>query len=100
MTLGFGSAHDASVAESAAARLPSDATVERAGSVVTIRTRGGAELVPQMVQDLAAADAPVRRVEVAGPTLDDVFLDLTGRSLRESHEVTEVATTISEGAAA
>ena len=29
--------------------------------------------------------APVRRVEVASPTLDDVFLELTGRSLRETH---------------
>ena len=97
VTLGFGSAHDATVAESAATRLPGDATVERAGAVVTIRTRGGAEMVPQMVQDLAAADAPVRRIEVAGPTLDDVFLDLTGRSLRESNDTTDDNT---EGAAA
>jgi ABC-2 type transport system ATP-binding protein len=95
VTLGFGSAHDATVAESAADRLPGDASIERAGCVVTIRTRGGAEMVPQMVQDLAAADAPVRRIEVAGPTLDDVFLDLTGRSLRESNDTTDT-----EGAAA
>ncbi len=101
VTLGFGSAHDASVAESAVSQLPSDATVERAGAVVTIRTRGGAEMVPQMVQDLAAADAPVRRVEVAGPTLDDVFLDLTGRSLRESNDTTDDTDThTGEGAAA
>ena len=29
---------------------------------------------------------PSSRIEVVGPTLDDVFLDLTGRSLRESNE--------------
>jgi ABC-2 type transport system ATP-binding protein len=101
VTLGFGTAHDAKMAESAVDWLPTHATVERAGSVVTIRTRGGAEMVPQMVQDLAAADAPVRRVEVAGPTLDDVFLDLTGRSLRESNNTTdETDAHTSEGAAA
>ena len=101
VTLGFGTAHDATMAESAVDWLPTDATVERLGSVVTIRTRGGAEMVPQMVQDLAAADAPVRRVEVAGPTLDDVFLDLTGRSLRESNNTTdETDAHTSEGAAA
>ena len=36
--------------------------------------------------DLAVAGAPVRRVEVASATLDDVFLELTGRSLRETNE--------------
>ena len=97
VTLGFGTAQDATLAEGAVDWLPTDATVERVGNVVTIRTRGGAEMVPQMVQDLEAADAPVRRVEVAGPTLDDVFLDLTGRSLRESNNTTDETI---EGAAA
>ena len=68
------------------------------GAVVTIRTRGGAEMAPGMVQDLAGVGTPVRRIEVVGPTLDDVFLDLTGRSLRESNETNEDTTT--EGAAA
>ena len=39
---------------------------------------------------------PARRVEVVGATLDDVFLSLTGRSLRESTHTT----TDTEGAAA
>ena len=42
-----------------------------------------------LVTDLAGAGAPVRRIEVVGPTLDDVFLDLTGRSLRESNDTTD-----------
>lgn len=46
--------------------------------------------------DLAASGIPARRVEVVGATLDDVFLQLTGRSLRESNETT----TTTEGAAA
>jgi ABC-2 type transport system ATP-binding protein len=36
-------------------------------------------------------------MEVVGPTLDDVFLDLTGRSLRESNETTEPSPEINEG---
>jgi ABC-2 type transport system ATP-binding protein len=57
------------------------------------------------VQDLAGLGAPVQRMEVVGPTLDDVFLDLTGRSLRESNETTDptdesTQSTETEGAAA
>ena len=66
--------------------------------MVSIRTHGGTEMAPGMVQDLAGVGIPVRRIEVVGPTLDDVFLDLTGRSLRESNETSEDTTT--EGAAA
>ncbi len=87
--LGFETAEDAAAAEQAAVRATGEASVERGGTTVTIRTRGGAELAPRLVHDLAAVGAPVRRIEVARPTLDDVFLDLTGRSLRESNEITE-----------
>ncbi len=97
--LGFETGDNAGLAaERVAAGLSSEASVQRAGSVVSIRTRGGAEMAPEMVQDLAGFGVPVRRIEVVGPTLDDVFLDLTGRSLRESNEINEDTTT--EGAAA
>jgi ABC-2 type transport system ATP-binding protein len=36
-----------------------------------------------MLEDLRSAGVPAASVEVARPTLDDVFLQLTGRSLRE-----------------
>jgi len=99
--LGFETADEAAVAEQAATRAAGGASIERAGTVVTIRTRGGAELAPRLVHDLAAAGTPVRRIEVAGPTLDDVFLDLTGRSLRESNEISgDIAEDTTEGAAA
>ena len=41
-------------------------------------------MVGELLADLAADGVPPTRVEVARPTLDDVFLDLTGRSLRET----------------
>ncbi len=53
-----------------------------------VRVAHGRDLAPGLVTDLATAGAAVRRLEVVGPTLDDVFLDLTGRSLRESNETT------------
>jgi ABC-2 type transport system ATP-binding protein len=95
--LGFeAEGHARLAAERAAARLSAQASIERAGSVVTIRTPGGADLAPHLVQDLGGAGAPVRRIEVVGPTLDDVFLHLTGRSLRETNETNETDETTGE----
>jgi ABC-2 type transport system ATP-binding protein len=45
--------------------------------------RGGAALV-SLVRELDAADIAVAGIESRRPSLDDVFLNLTGRSLRES----------------
>ena len=79
-------------------RQPSDAFVAAAraeqidgasvtvdGNDVSIRVAHGRDLAPELVTDLAWAGTPAVRIEVVGPTLDDVFLDLTGRSLRESN---------------
>ena len=85
VTFGFADeGHAVAAAERAVRRSP-DATVEHDGSLVRVRVAGGSELAPLLVQDLAEAGAPVTRLEVVGPTLDHVFLDLTGRSLREAH---------------
>jgi len=53
---------------------------------VSVRVAHGRDLAPELVTDLAWEGTTVTRIEVVGPTLDDVFLDLTGRSLRESNE--------------
>ena len=54
-----------------------------------------------MTASTPAHGTPAIRMEVHTPTLDDVFLDLTGRSLRESAQsTTESTTTQTEGAAA
>jgi ABC-2 type transport system ATP-binding protein len=72
--------------------------VSVSGRDLSVRVAHGRDLAPGLVADLAAAGTPVTRMEVVGPTLDDVFLDLTGRSLRESAETTD--NTVTEGAAA
>jgi ABC-2 type transport system ATP-binding protein len=51
---------------------------------VSLRVANGAWLMPWLLRALDAADIEVRSAEVRRPTLDDVFLALTGRSLRES----------------
>ncbi|WP_121254634.1 ATP-binding cassette domain-containing protein [Nocardioides ferulae] len=87
--LGFATAEDAAEAARRASRL-AGADVEVRGAAAThevsLRVAHGRELAPGLVADLAAYGTPAQRIEVVGPTLDDVFLHLTGRSLRESNE--------------
>ena len=85
------------------AAAPDDVTtlaesIERAGAAsdlaidattVTARLRDGAALLPGLLVDLHARGVVVRSAEVARPTLDDVFLALTGRSLREGPDSTD-----------
>jgi ABC-2 type transport system ATP-binding protein len=88
VALELGSAEDAAAAaERATAGVP-DAVVERSGHTVRVRAPHGSEHAPRLVADLATAAVPVLRMEVASATLDDVFLHLTGRSLRESNDTT------------
>ena len=48
--------------------------------------------VPGLLRDLEAAGVSLDSIEVARPTLDDVFLTLTGRSLRDAEAATEQPT--------
>jgi ABC-2 type transport system ATP-binding protein len=58
---------------------------QRSGDEVRleVRARQGNRLLPGLLQELSAARIQVRAAESGQPTLDDVFLSLTGRSLRE-----------------
>jgi len=60
------------------------------GKELKIRTEGGPRQAPGMLEDLRSAGVPAASVEVARPTLDDVFLRLTGKSLREGARVDEL----------
>jgi ABC-2 type transport system ATP-binding protein len=83
--LGFGSAADAGRAVARVERVPdSRVDVDVDGTTVDLRVKDGSTFVGEVLADLAADGVPPTRVEVARPTLDDVFLDLTGRSLREA----------------
>jgi ABC-2 type transport system ATP-binding protein len=44
-------------------------------------------MLPWLLRELDHVGVDVRAADVRVPTLDDVFLSLTGRSLREESEV-------------
>ena len=52
-----------------------------------LRLTQGSRLAPGLLKQMYDAGAPAQSVELKPPTLDDVFLELTGRSLREGAEV-------------
>jgi len=52
----------------------------RAEDALRIEVADGAEFVPRMIRTLSL---PVRTVTIRRPSLDDVFLKLTGRAIRE-----------------
>ncbi|MGN6780821.1 MAG: ATP-binding cassette domain-containing protein, partial [Marmoricola sp.] len=72
--------------------------VEIAGHHVRARVPRAGRAIPGLLRDLDRAGIPLASIEVLRPTLDDVFLTLTGRSLRDADAATEEPTT--EGAMA
>jgi ABC-2 type transport system ATP-binding protein len=60
--------------------------VEVSRAQVSGRVRRAGRAVPALLRDLESAGVTLESVEVHRPTLDDVFLTLTGRSLRDAEE--------------
>ncbi|MEE4024350.1 ATP-binding cassette domain-containing protein [Gordonia sp. PKS22-38] len=60
--------------------------VETDGRHVRGRVRRAGREVPGLLRDLDAAGVSLDSIEVIRPTLDDVFLTLTGRSLRDAQD--------------
>ncbi|MFB9675452.1 ATP-binding cassette domain-containing protein [Streptosporangium vulgare] len=83
VTLTFGGERDARRAVTESLGVVAGARVERTGARVVIEVAGGVQLAPKLLRGLDDAGIEVTGVEVTRPTLDDVFLSLTGRSLRE-----------------
>ena len=65
-------------------RVEAGSAASTAAGTVEIRTADGPGATPGLLRAADAAGIEVSRVDVARPTLDDVFLGLTGRSLRET----------------
>jgi ABC-2 type transport system ATP-binding protein len=93
VTLAFDSATDAAAA---AARIGGSVD----GSIVTLTAPGGDRALPRWIRELGDAGLDVVAATHRQPTLDDVFLALTGRSLREEAAAPEPAAPESEPAAA
>lgn len=77
-------AADAAVAAEVAANLPEAREVTRDGARVGVTVKGGEAVLPEFIRALDLRGAKVLAANVRRPTLDDVFLGLTGRSLREN----------------
>ena len=97
--VGFSSPADAARAAARLERVP-DGRVEVDDVSVDLRVRDGSAMVGELLADLGADGVRPSRVEVARPTLDDVFLDLTGRSLREAQSTPSDATPLESEVAA
>ncbi len=86
LTLGFGSPDDAARAVAVVQTL-TDREVRREDEAsLGVTAPDGAALLPAAVRALDAAGIAVRTATGVPPTLDDVFLALTGRTLREAGE--------------
>jgi len=53
------------------------------GTVVSMRVPSAGTVLPELLRSLDTAGVALAAIEVRRPTLDDVFLTMTGRSLRE-----------------
>lgn len=81
--LTFEDADQARKAEGAAGELTGTRDIRVYGNRVDFRADRGDETVPELLRSLDAVDVRTRALTLQPPTLDDVFLELTGRSLRE-----------------
>jgi ABC-2 type transport system ATP-binding protein len=82
-------AESVAVAAEIAAGLPGAHEVSTVDSEVRFRVPRGDTALPELLRALDAKEIPMNAVRVHRPTLDDVFLTLTGRSLREAESTAE-----------
>jgi ABC-type multidrug transport system ATPase subunit len=85
LTFGFTTGADAERAITVIGAL-TDREVRREADTVVLTAPEGDALLPAAVRALDAAGVTVRTATGVPPTLDDVFLALTGRTLREAGE--------------
>jgi ABC-2 type transport system ATP-binding protein len=62
--------------------------VKRSENTLTLVVKSGAEAVPRIVELVNGKGGKIHSVTLRAPTLDDVFLEYTGRSIREDTAVT------------
>ncbi|MFC9517682.1 ATP-binding cassette domain-containing protein [Nocardiaceae bacterium NPDC056970] len=84
LTVGFDDADAAAEAARLAGELVTVRDVTVAGASARIRTSEGDATLPELLRRAEMSGLRVATAEITRPTLDDVFLGLTGRSLRET----------------
>jgi ABC-2 type transport system ATP-binding protein len=99
LSIGMGSgAETFRAADIVAAVLPTAqvATAAHNGTVLEITVEHGDGILPRLLRDLDGAGLSVHTAALRQPTLDDVFLALTGRSLRDDSAPNPAPTESSE----
>jgi ABC-2 type transport system ATP-binding protein len=89
VSLTFPHPDNATTVAEIAARLAGATEPVIEGTEVRFQVPDGASVLPGLLRGMVASDIDLTGVEVHRPTLDDVFLTLTGRSLREDNTQTE-----------
>ncbi|NKR42949.1 ATP-binding cassette domain-containing protein [Rhodococcus hoagii] len=84
LTVGFDDADAAAQAARLAGELVTVRDVTVVGTSVRIRTSEGDAALPELLRRSELSGLRAATADIARPTLDDVFLGLTGRSLRET----------------
>ncbi|EHK88915.1 multidrug ABC transporter ATPase [Saccharomonospora azurea SZMC 14600] len=75
-------------------RLDGAHEVSVSGGLVRFRVPRGDVVLPELLRAFDSRGLPMTSMQVQRPTLDDVFLTMTGRSLREAQSGTEEATDV------
>ena len=63
-------------------QLPGVKEVVQEGTSLRVTTQGGSDIVPQIITQVTR-HGELRRIAVREPTLDEIFLRLTGTALRD-----------------
>jgi ABC-2 type transport system ATP-binding protein len=87
VTLSFGSPASGAKAELVLAGHPDVKDIAADGSSLRLSVSRGEQALPPLLRALDGAGLTLESVQLARPTLDDVFLTLTGRSLRDDSPV-------------
>lgn len=65
------------------ASLPTVKEVKNQGNVYRLKVMHGEETLPKIMEKICENNIKIRRVSLIEPTLDQVFLEFTGRTIRE-----------------
>lgn len=97
LTFGFADLEQASRARSVLGELTQN-EVGQEDAALSLTVPNGDRLLPVIVRELDAVGIAVRSATGVPPTLDDVFLALTGRTLREAGESADAETDLDTAA--
>jgi ABC-2 type transport system ATP-binding protein len=80
------SAEDLTRAAELAENLPGAGEISTVDTTVRFRVPRGDAALPELLRAMDAQGIPMESIQVHRPTLDDVFLTMTGRSLRDAEQ--------------